>query len=113
MEVETPWNRVLLETLIVNSVMKCSYFREPEGSLLSSQGPAIGPYPEKDESSPHLSTLILSSYLCEGLQSGLFPSGFPSEILYAFLISVTCATSPAYLILDLFTLTIFGEAYRL
>jgi hypothetical protein len=26
---------------------------EPEGSLLCSQQPAIGPYPEADESSPH------------------------------------------------------------
>jgi len=29
---------------------------EPEGSLLFSQKPVIGPYPEPDESSPHLPT---------------------------------------------------------
>jgi len=33
------------------------------------------------------SILILSSYLCIGLQSSLYPSGFPIKILYAFLMS--------------------------
>jgi hypothetical protein len=33
------------------------------------------------------STLILSCHLCLGLLSGLFPLGFPSKILYAFLVS--------------------------
>jgi len=31
---------------------------EPEGSLLCSQEPAIGHYPEPDEFSPHLPTLF-------------------------------------------------------
>jgi hypothetical protein len=30
----------------------------PEGSLLCSQQPAIGPYPEPDASSPYLPTLF-------------------------------------------------------
>jgi hypothetical protein len=34
--------------------------------------------------------LILSSYLCLGLLCGLFPSGFPTTILYAFLSSHAC-----------------------
>jgi hypothetical protein len=65
---------------------------EPESSLPSSQKPATGPYPEPDESSAQLLTmfpedtlLILSSHLLLGLSSGLFR--FPTEILYAFLIS--------------------------
>jgi hypothetical protein len=32
---------------------------EPEGSLLFSQEPAIGPYPEPDDSNPHPQTLFL------------------------------------------------------
>jgi hypothetical protein len=31
---------------------------EPEDSLLCSQDPATGPYPEPGESSPYLSTLF-------------------------------------------------------
>jgi hypothetical protein len=40
-----------------NSVLSLSKnfppFMKPEGSLLSSQESAIGPYPEPDESNPH------------------------------------------------------------
>jgi hypothetical protein len=60
---------------------------EPEGSLLCSQEPSTGPYPETDQSSPyhpipsHLrSILILFTNLRLGLPSGLFPS-FP-QIFY-------------------------------
>jgi hypothetical protein len=31
---------------------------EPQSSLLYSQQPAIRPYPDPDESSPHLTTLF-------------------------------------------------------
>jgi hypothetical protein len=34
-------------------------FMEPELSLSFSEGPATGPYPDPDESSPHLYTLFL------------------------------------------------------
>jgi len=63
---------------------------EPEGSLLFSQEPTIGPYTEPDELSPHLPNLFLlrsfliSSHLHLGLPSGLFPSGFLTEIMNAF-----------------------------
>jgi hypothetical protein len=50
------------------------------------------PYPEADQSNPShpislRSILILSTHLCHGLPSGLFPSNFPINILYAFLVS--------------------------
>jgi hypothetical protein len=63
---------------------------EPEGSLPCSQEPSSGPYPDPDRSSPYnpiLSILILPTYLRLGLPSGLIPSGFPTNILYAFLLS--------------------------
>jgi hypothetical protein len=33
-------------------------FMEPEGLLLCSQEPSIGPYPEPDKSNPHTPTLF-------------------------------------------------------
>ena len=59
------------------------------------------------------SILILSTHLCLGLPSGLFPSGFPTKTLYTLLSSPTHATCPAYLILlDFITCTMLGEEYK-
>ena len=65
---------------------------------------------------PHLnswiSILILSSQRL-GLPSGLFPSGFPTKILYTWLLSPIHATCPSHLIiLDLITRITFSEQYR-
>jgi hypothetical protein len=65
---------------------------EPEGSLPCSQEPSTGPYPEPDQSNPAhpislRSILLLTTRLRLGLPSGLFPSGFPTYILHAFLFS--------------------------
>jgi hypothetical protein len=58
---------------------------ESEISLPCSQKPATGPCPDPDESSPHpvyfKINFNLISRTCVGLTSGLFPSGFPTEIL--------------------------------
>jgi hypothetical protein len=42
---------------------------------------------------------MLSIHLRLGLPSGLFTSGFPTDILYTFLVSPIRATCPAHLIL--------------
>jgi hypothetical protein len=91
---------------------------EPEGSLSRSQEPSTGPYPEPDRSSPYhpilslRSILILFTHLRLGLPSGLFPSGFLTNILYAFFVSPISATCPVQLILlDLIILIILGEEY--
>jgi hypothetical protein len=43
------------------------------------------------------SIFILFTHLHLGLPSGLYTSGFPANILYAFLFSPICATCPSHL----------------
>jgi len=53
-------------------------------------------------------------HLCLGLQSGLYPSGFPNKTLCTPLLSPIRATCPSNLILlDLIFQKILGEEYRL
>jgi hypothetical protein len=57
---------------------------------------------------------VLSTHLRLGLPSGLFPSGFLTKTLYAFLFSPNRATCPAHFILfNLIFLIIFGKDYKL
>ena len=58
------------------------------------------------------SILILSSHLCLGLPSSLFPSSFPTKTLYTPLLAFVSATCPSNLILlNLISWTILGEEY--
>jgi hypothetical protein len=75
-----------------------------------AKGPAIDPYPERDESNPHNPNffirhiLILSFHLHLDIPSSLFPWGFQIKML-ACLIAFMRAICPAHLIfLDLITI---------
>jgi hypothetical protein len=60
------------------------------------------------------SIVILSTHLCLGLPSGNYPSGFPTDILYAFLFSTICGTCPTHVILlHLNILITFVKEYKL
>jgi hypothetical protein len=56
------------------------------------------------------SILILSSHLCLVLPSGLFPLGFPTNILYKFLTTPCVLHDPCPILLDLTIL--FTTTYR-
>jgi len=90
---------------------------DTEDPLQCLQKPATWPYPESDESSQHRHILIpltfiliVSSHLRFGFPSGLFPSDFPTIIVYVFLISPVPATVPTHLILLDMIILVSGKA---
>jgi hypothetical protein len=77
------------------------HFIEPEGSTPCSQEPSTGPCPKPYQSNPHYHILSKIHFniihrLRLGLSSGLFPFGFHTNILYAFLFSPIHAPCPAH-----------------
>ena len=73
-------------------------------SLLCSKEPSTCPFPDSEQYSPRpnhvswISVTILSTNLHLGLQSGLFPIGFPTKTQFASLVTSIRATYPAHLI---------------
>ena len=93
---------------------------KPKVKFSYSQEPATSPYAEPDrfKSVPAQwfllrYVLVLSSRLRLGLSSGLFPSGFPTRMSCARIISFIRATCANRLIHpDLATRIVFGEEYK-
>jgi len=83
------------------------------GSLFWSAWVRFTPHPAPYTISLR-SILIVSSHLHKGHPSDLLPSGFPTKILYGFLIATMRATCPIHIMfLDFITLIIFGEEHKL
>ena len=109
-----PWNRVLTGSQLVK---KFPAYYETRTFITAFTRPRHLSLLWADQSSPcpshptsWRSILILFSHIRLGLPGGLFPSGVPTQTLYAPPIWSTC---PAHLIpLDLITRTIFGDEYR-
>jgi len=79
---------------------------------------ATGLCPKPLESKSLISSLkpilIVSSHQCLCHLSGLFPSGFPTKILYVFIISAMRAVCPDHpILLDLVTEVTFAEECQL
>ena len=84
--------RILWNPKVHYHIHKCP----PPVPILSHLDPIHTPHPTSWRS-----ILILSTHLCLGLPSGLFPSGSPTKILYMPLLSLMRATCPAQpIILD-------------
>ena len=117
----TPWCRVLLEKLtglqLVKQFPAFHGTRRFITALTSVRNPSLSWASPIQSIYPHptswRSILILSTHLCLGLPSGLFPSDFPTKILQTSLPSPIRATCPAHLILlDFITHKILGDQYR-
>jgi hypothetical protein len=87
---------------------------EPESSLARSLSQIDPVHTIPSHPISLRSILILSTHLRLGLHSGLFPSSFLTNILYAFIFSPIRATCHAHIILlGLIILIILGEEYKL
>ena len=117
----TPWSRVLLEKLTCCQLTKkfhtfygtrrfiTAFTRTRHLSLSwASSIQSMHPHPTS-----WISIVILSSLLCLGLPSGLFPSGSSSRTLYTPILSQIYDTCPAHAILFKFLLYIFPTVIRL
>jgi hypothetical protein len=99
-------SRDIPRILLYPKIHHRSHDSPPLIPVLNQINPVQLPYPTSWKS-----ILILSYHLCLGLPSRLFPSGFPTKILYAPLLSLTRTTCTAHLIVLVLTARIiFGRS---
>ena len=116
----TPWCRVLLEKITGLQLVKkfpafyaTRRFTNAVTSVRQLSLSWTSPIQSAYSHPTSWRSILISTHLRLGLPIGLFPSGFPTKILYAPLSSPIHATCPAHLILlDFITRTIMSEVYR-
>jgi hypothetical protein len=114
----TPWSRVLQKLLVTQLVTNFPTFYGTRSSITVSRRVRHWPlswtscirFTHSHRISPR-SILILSSHPRLRLPSGLLPSRFTTEILYAFY--PHACYMPPLILTDLIFLIIYGEAYKL
>ena len=118
------WLRVVYALVWISWLAISNYLTpwhmEPGGSMLPSQGLSNNPYPLPNQPNSRIDTYLFKVHSNIVLPSkpsfpkGPFPVGLPVTILKPLLPSSILATCPAHLnLLDLITLTILGERYKL
>jgi len=105
--IQTPWTRVLFKKLVGPQSRHSLHIMEPKVSLLYAEKLTTGPYLEPMDPVHALRSRFFKNHCnmfpsMPSCTSGLFPSGFPTRILYAFLFSSIHATCLGHLILFLF-----------
>ena len=90
---------------------------EPESLMSHSQGLSSNPILNQINPIPRIDTYLFkinSNIVLPSTPKPSFPAGVPVKIVKAFLYSSILATRHAYRsVLDLITLTILGECYKL
>jgi len=102
----TLWAKSLKSWQLLNWLRNFSSLMEPEGSLLCSWRTCHWTLiPSSRMRSISLSMLIFTSHQRLCLSSGLFPSGFPTEVLYKVILSLAFYTPrPSYPWFDYFNI---------
>jgi hypothetical protein len=117
----TPWSRVLLEKLTGSHLVKkfpAFYVTRRFRTAFTRASHLSVSWDRSTQSMLSHPTswrfiFTLSSQIRLGLSSGLFPSGFPTKILYTPLLSHTPVTCSTHLVLlDLIARIKFGEEHR-